>query len=78
LKNKLINIVMTNNEINKFNINIINYIKEINNEFKFINLNNKDEYYILYNMLKKYELFILNKIIQYNFIKNKDYKLYIY
>uniref|UniRef100_A0A6C0H7Z6 Uncharacterized protein n=1 Tax=viral metagenome TaxID=1070528 RepID=A0A6C0H7Z6_9ZZZZ len=69
---------MTNNEINKFNINIINYIKEINNEFKFINLNNKDEYYILYNMLKKYELFILNKIIQYNFIKNKDYKLYIY
>ena len=78
MKNKLINIVMTNNEINKFNINIINYIKEINNEFKFINLNNKDEYYILYNMLKKYELFILNKIIQYNFIKNKDYKLYIY
>ena len=67
---------MTNTEINKFSINII---KEINNEFKFVNLNIKNEYYILLNMLKQYELFILKSIIQHNFIKNKDYKiLYIY
>uniref|UniRef100_A0A6C0H8T1 Uncharacterized protein n=1 Tax=viral metagenome TaxID=1070528 RepID=A0A6C0H8T1_9ZZZZ len=53
---------MTNTKINKFNINIINYIKEINNEFKYVNLNKKDEYYILLNILKQYELFIFTPL----------------